>query len=65
MEGYEDCKDSGVGCGTVEFTLINKKTDAGNSHNSVNYSLLKGEALGNHDLYARFTNVERGRVANR
>lgn len=33
------CGSSGVGCGTVEFSLINPGTDGVNTDSSVNYSL--------------------------
>ena len=35
-----NCLNSGVNCGTVEFTLVNPGADAKNDFSSINYSLL-------------------------
>lgn len=40
-----DCQNSGVNCGTVEFTLTNGVP--GNTYNAADYSL---QAQGNHQL---------------
>ncbi|ODN80176.1 hypothetical protein L198_07832 [Cryptococcus wingfieldii CBS 7118] len=51
LDGYKNCQSSGVNCGVVEFTLINKSHKAANGYsyqNSADYSLLDGPGLGNH-----------------
>ncbi|ODN80177.1 hypothetical protein L198_07833 [Cryptococcus wingfieldii CBS 7118] len=51
LDNYKNCQSSGVNCGIVEFTLINKshKDPNGNSYqNAADYSLLTGPGLGNH-----------------
>ena len=51
VDGFEgaNCEQSGKNCGIVEFTLVNPTTVSGNTHNAINYSLLKG-VNGNHQL---------------
>lgn len=50
LDGYKECTTDATNCVKVEFTLINPGTDPKNSMSSVNYSLLTGPGLGNHQL---------------
>ncbi|KAK7060740.1 hypothetical protein VNI00_000472 [Paramarasmius palmivorus] len=44
-----NCLSSGVNCGIVEFSLTNP-SNAGNTQNAADYSLLNGPGLGNHQF---------------
>jgi hypothetical protein len=58
VDGFEgaNCEQSGKNCGIVEFTLVNPTSVPGNTHNAVNYSLLKG-VNGNHQLWGQIAGL--------